>query len=137
MPGFEHALCQMRLGAQFMQSLDYLVLSELNLELDGWRCVPDICVFPAAMQASLRQQTWVTEVPLVAVEIASPSQTLDEASAKIEKLLEHGVRSVWFVLPMTRVISIFQKGSLPMSATTGTLIDPATGIAVKVEEIFA
>lgn len=137
MPGAEHAICQARLIGQFLKSPRHLVLSELNLELSGRRIVPDICVFQVEQEPRIRNQTWVTEPPQIAVEIISPSQTLEEMSAKISLLLESGVPSVWLVIPFAHVISIYQKGVPLLSATTGILTDPATGLTISVEEVFA
>jgi len=134
MPGAEHARCQMRLGHQFMKTGTHAVLSELNLDLEGHRLVPDICVF--ALKDEPRNVTWVTTPPLIAVDIISPSQTVDEMTAKIELLLANGVPSVWFVLPFARVITIYQKGLPIISFTSGPLADPVTGLSVNVDEVF-
>lgn len=134
MPGAEHARCQMRLGHQFMKAGTHAVLSELNLDLGGFRIVPDICVF--ALKDEPRNVTWVTSPPLIAVEIISPSQTIDEMTAKIDQLIAKGVPSVWFVLPFARVITIYQKGLPIISCTSGTLADPVTGLSVNVDEVF-
>jgi len=137
MPGFQHARTQSRLVRQFAKDTGYEALSELNLDLNGWRCVPDICLYPVNSTTAMQHEVWVTMPPKLAVEIISPSQTLDEMTAKIGQLLAAGVPSVWLVIPFARVISICQKGLPPLSATTGILTDPATGIAVNVDEIFA
>jgi len=137
MPGSEHAICQTKLIGQFLKSKDYLVLSELNLDLSGWRCVPDISLYPAKLEPTLRNRVWITEPPALAVEIFSPSQTLEEMTSKVSRLLAAGVASVWFVIPSVRVISVYQKGAPLLSATAGVLTDPVTGISVNVDEIFA
>ena len=42
MPGKNHAIVQSNLVAAFSQRRDFRAMSELNLELDGWRVVPDL-----------------------------------------------------------------------------------------------
>ena len=54
-----------------------------------------------------------------------------------DMLLECGVPSVWLVIPQVKVITIYQKGVPLISATTGTLTDPVSGISVNVDEVFA
>lgn len=137
MPGTEHARCQARLIGQFLKSDSHDVLSELNLDLEGYRCVPDLCVYPKQDESAIRNLAWVTLAPQIAVEIISPSQTIDEMTAKIEQLLAHGVPSVWFVLPFARVITIYQKSAPLISCTAGILADPVTGVKVNVDEVFA
>jgi Uma2 family endonuclease len=136
MPGPEHALCQMRLGAQFTRSVAHMTLSELNLELNGQRTVPDLCVYRREDWDTIRSSTWVTKPPQIAVEIISPSQTIEEMTSKIEGLLAAGVPSVWLLLPFARVITVYQKSAPLISATTGVLTDPATGLSVNVDEVF-
>jgi len=137
MPGVEHAICQARLIGQFLKATGFVVMSELNLDLGGKRMVPDICVIAESESASLRNLTWVTTPPLIAVEIISPSQTIEEMTAKIELLLAAGVTSVWLLIPFARVITIYQKSAPLLSATTGLLTDPVSGITVNVDEVFA
>ena len=137
MPGAEHAICQMRLGYQFMLAGTHIVFSELNLDLNGLRSIPDLCVYRRDQEAQVRNRIWVNEVPQIAVEIISPSQTLEEMGTRIDSLLNSGVPSVWLVIPFARVISVYQKGIPLFSITTGILTDPATGIAVNVDEVFA
>jgi Uma2 family endonuclease len=88
-------------------------------------------------EEKVRHRVWVTEPPQVAVEIISPSQTLDDMSVKISQLLAGGVPSVWLVIPFTRVISIYQKDAPLLSATSGILTDPITGLSVDVDAVFA
>ncbi len=66
-----------------------------------------------------------------------PIQTLDDMATTVNKLLENGVASVWLVLPYFRVSSVFQKGIPPVSATSGALVDPVTGISVQSGAVFA
>lgn len=135
-PGPEHALCQARLIGQFLKSPAFVPLSELNLDLRQKRSVPDVCVYRSADVAAFRQQTWVTQAPLIAVEIIPPSQTIEEMTTKINDLLAAGVPSVWLVLPFARVVTIFQKDIPLISATSGVLADPVTGIQVNLDEVF-
>ena len=137
LPGFKHSYCQANLIGQLLPNREFQTLSELNLDLGGWRSVPDLCVFPRHMNDKIEDQIWVTEVPAIAVEIISPSQSLDDMFDKVNKLIAGGVPSVWLVLPAVGVISIFQKNLPFISATQGTLTDPGTGIVINVDEVFA
>jgi Uma2 family endonuclease len=137
MPGAEHARCQMRLGFEFMQAGTHAVLSELNLDLEGYRCVPDLCVYQKQDESAIRNLARVTLAPQIAVKIISPDRVIEEMTAEIEQLLAHGVPSVWFVLPFARVITIYQKSAPLISCTAGILADPVTGVKVNVDEVFA
>lgn len=58
-------------------------------------------------------------------------------NGRVQKLLDAGVLSVWLVIPAVQVTTIYQKGNHLMSATSGILTDPVTGISVNVDEVFA
>jgi len=136
-PGYQHARTQARFIKQLPADGPYEALSELNVELNGWRCVPDVCILPRGKGLLSEDTPWVKETPLMTVEIISPSQTMDEMMTKVNRLLKEGVPAVWLIIPEVRVVTIFQKGQMPLSATHGTLTDPATGIAIEVSELFA
>lgn len=138
-PGYNHSRTQARLIVQLADTTDFDVLSELNLDLNGWRCVPDICLFPKTKTSGLVRDdiAWVTDVPAMAVEIFSPTQTMEQMTDKVKKLLEAGVPSVWLVMPAVHLVSVFQKDMAPVSVTQGTLTDPATGVSVNVDAVFS
>lgn len=135
-PGYTHSRIQSRLIKLLPDNAGFEVLSELNLELNGWRCVPDISIFRRGTILPGNDVAWVREVPLATVEIISPSQTMEEMMAKVNRLLAEGVPSVWLVVPAVRVVSIFQKDQPPLSALQGDLTDPATGMTVNVGQLF-
>ena len=136
-PGYNHSRTQSRFIRQIPETGPYEAFSELNLELNGWRCVPDICVLPRGAGLRAEDVAWVQEAPLMAVEIISPTQTMEEMMTKVNRLVAEGVGSVWLVIPALQVVTIFQKGHPPLSASHGALTDPATGIIVEVSELFA
>ena len=136
-PGYNHSLVQSNIIEMLRKDRAFRVFSELNLELNGWRSVPDICVFQRGSGLLMEDVAWVQTAPLMAVEIISPTQTMEEMMAKVNRLVAEGVGSVWLVIPALQVVTIFQKGHPPLSASHGTLTDPATGIAVEVSALFA
>ena len=136
-PGYNHSIAQSNFMSLLYNSKDFRAFSELNLDLKGWRCVPDICVFPRREAVLQQDITWVTEAPLMAVEIFSPSQTLEHMQERVSRLLDGGVKSVWLLMPAVHVASIFQQGLPPLSATQGQLTDPATGLGVDVDALFS
>ncbi|RZJ60987.1 MAG: Uma2 family endonuclease, partial [Hymenobacter sp.] len=83
-------------------------------------------------------QNIVSDMPLLVVEILSPSQSVTELTAKAERYLQAGVTSYWLVVPELMNITV--------SSATGiyhgfylpdTLQDPATGIELELATLFS
>lgn len=139
MPSRNHSIVQLRLGAAFLAFSDFSVCSELTLELpDGSRLTPDLCAYPRLTLDWLHDDIRMKQMPLLAVEILSPTQGIQDITDKIPLYFAHGVESVWFVNPPMQLIAIFRPGiSKPQVFTEGEVKDPATGLTARVEEIFA
>ena len=78
----------------------------------------------------------MTEPPLLAIEIISPSQSVDELIPKIERYFAMGVKSCWLVQPPLQQIVVFTPEMETTVFTHGTLQDPATNLSVQIEDIF-
>ncbi len=52
-------------------------------------------------------------IPVLAVEILSPSDTIDEINEKIKIYLESGVQLVWIVDPYQRTVTVYSRGDKP------------------------
>ncbi len=138
-PSLNHGVIQALLTGAFLeQRARYTVVSELTLDLDGWRVTPDLSLYPKLEMDYTHDTVRMTEPPLVAVEIVSPTQPTQEVVDKIQGMLQAGVRSCWLVQPAMQTISIYTAGAPPRTFSEGTLTDPAAeGIAVDVAAVFA
>jgi Uma2 family endonuclease len=138
MPSRHHSLTESLLSASLWQgaSPDYLIHSEMTLELDGKEVTPDLCVYPRTRVDYARDEVRVTEPPLVAVEIASPTQGTQGLLDKIQFMLDAGVQSCWLVQPALRTITVFGGDMQPETHDTGTVTDPATGLNVALDDVF-
>ncbi len=132
-----HSRLQIRLSVSlFRYEPEYTVLSELALELNGERFTPDLCVYSKLEMNYQEDVIRKTESPLLAVEIVSPSQSMQDVVDKINDMLDAGVQSCWLVQPATETVSIFTSGEKPATVSTGTITDPSTDIEVEIDEIF-
>ncbi len=87
---------------------------------------------------SLRNtQAKESEPPLTAIEILSPSQSLNELMHKAWDLyFPMGVKSVWIVVPEFRAIHVMMPNDEALYFGSGKLTDPATGVEIEVEKVF-
>ena len=137
MPSKQHGYVQARLSAAFTAyEPEYVGLSELTLELDGWEVTPDLCVYARGDIDLTREEVRVDEPPRLAVEIASPTQGTQELVDKARRLIEHGVASGWLVQPALRTITIFGDDGRSKTHSEGRVSDPATSIEVSLEDVF-
>jgi Uma2 family endonuclease len=137
MPSLNHGIVQAMITGVFLAYRDeYTPVSELALQLDDRRVTPDVCVYPKIEANFQEDVTAMSEMPLTAVEILSPTQSTQEVVDKIMDLLAAGVESCWLVQPAMETVTIYTSGEKPKTFSTGTFTDPATGIEAAIPDIF-
>lgn len=72
-----------------------------------------VYVGPDVLGRQTDDSTLIHGVPLLAVEILSPSDTHKETSEKIESYLDAGVALVWIIDPRAQTITIFRPDQEP------------------------
>ncbi len=113
------------------------VMPELEFELSAGRLEPDVAILPKSAY------DWEADVircltpPITAIEIASPTQSVDGLIAKIRTLyFPSGVQSAWLVLPALRSIFLYLPGQPAVIVATGTLQDPASKVEISLNSLF-
>lgn len=137
LPSLNHGYLQAALTHAFFPHREYTVASELTLQLGDVRLTPDLCVFRKRKITFAHDTTRVSEPPLLAVEIVSPSQSTQDVADKIYDMLDAGVKSCWLVQPAMQTITVYTDTAKPRTLDRGTLTDPATDIEVDVDELFS
>jgi Uma2 family endonuclease len=95
--------------------------------------------------ANLAQQestetTLIDGVPVLAVEILSPSDTLEEINEKIDDYLAAGVALVWIVDPHDQTITVYRANAVPELVTIRQELSAEPhlpGFRVAAAQIFA
>ncbi|MFB6098911.1 MAG: Uma2 family endonuclease [Salinibacter sp.] len=137
-PSKLHSVVQTNLTGLFLQYRPRLqVLSELTLELDDRELTPDLSVYAELEVDFTHDELRMAEPPLLAVEIASPTQSVQDLVDKIRFLIGHGVQTCWLVQPPLRTITVFTEGMESTTYDQGSVTDPVTEIEVDVDEVFA
>lgn len=127
------------MGAELVPCFpNYILYGELTLRIDDEGDVtPDVCVYSGDSFDYEHDQSQVTEPPLVAVEILSPSQSVQELVAKGRRLLRAGVESVWGVQPPLRTVTVLTgERDVKTYDRDEILVDPATGIEIDLANVF-
>lgn len=139
MPSLNHSIIQLNLGSELRNRYknQYRFASELSLALSDWPSVPDICIYPKMPINLHKDVTAMTEPPLCAIEIISPSQSVDEMREKAEKYFAHGVQSCWIVIPAFANIYVYSSpDEYEIYRAHETLQDTVLGISVPLKEVF-
>jgi Uma2 family endonuclease len=141
MPSKFHSLVQGNLYFQLRLQYGerYNFMPELSLELSDWESVPDIAVFPKSeiVMAVGKDEIRVTEAPMGAIEIISPSQSIQEMLKKASQYFAHGVRSCWLVIPEMKNVFVFSDPATYQMFKDGeTLADAILDVELELNKVF-
>lgn len=139
MPSKVHAYVQMNVGFELKSRYKdrFTFLSELSIDLNGWRSVPDLAIYSKFPIDVRQDEIRMTEPPLCAIEIISPMQSLQELIDKARAYFEHNVQSCWLVLPGLRSIYVFRSfDSFSTFTHTDTLLDDVLSVSIPLAEVF-
>jgi Uma2 family endonuclease len=114
----------------------YTILSEVTLEFDGRAFTPDIAVFSKLEPDWVHDEIRLTDVPLLAIEILSPRQSMYDLIEKTDIYFAHGVKSCWIVQPSLKSIAVFTPVNEPTVYVNGEIVDPATQIVIHLDNVF-
>ena len=94
--------------------------------------VPDVLV----MRSGEKFDRYVTQPPLIAIEILSPEDTLRAMQAKAAEYRQFGIENIWIIDPEPRIAYRY-SGSALDEVHSGELPVPGTSIRVSLDEMFA
>lgn len=139
MPSKNHSYIELNVGAELRQRYrkTHSFYTELSLQLGDLPVTPDVCVFPKQKIDFASDLIKVTEPPLVAIEILSPSQSQQPVADEIYAMLAAGVIACWLVQPALQIVSVFLPAQKPKTFTEGIVRDGVTGIELSLDEIFS
>ena len=135
-PSYNHAYLQAKLIGALLKFEKYSVFSELTLTIDKNDYVPDICVYPARPINWLHDITKMSEMPLLAIEILSPSQGTQAVIDKFGIYFQAGIKSCWLVAPVTNAVIVFSSYEEGKTFTDGEIIDNELKIKIPIKNIF-
>jgi Uma2 family endonuclease len=115
----------------------YDILPELEMKLNGKPVKPDVSVYPNLPEDWDTDVIFITEPPIIAVEVLSPKQAMTDITDKINNIyFLAGVKSVWIVVPLLQTITIRTPDGKKMTFSEGIIKDPVTNIEMPFEQVF-
>ncbi|EDN66149.1 hypothetical protein BGP_1758 [Beggiatoa sp. PS] len=149
MGSINHSIAQVRIASLLNNDERFTVMTELSLDISqqdfsqyGLKAKeefkPDICLYPNTIDWQDRDIVKMTEMPLLAIEILSPNQSLETLKNKLYAYFELGVKSCWLAIPSIEAIDIYSQ---PKQHRTFTLndsevIDELLGIHLPIQKVF-
>jgi Uma2 family endonuclease len=100
----------------------------------------DVAVFADDIVARSKSSSYIQGIPMLAIEILSPSDKQSSIKDKIDSYLNAGVPLVWQVDPHFRTVVVFRPGMVPEMFATGATLDGGVtlpGLQLPVSEVFA
>ncbi|SRR6266567_52632 len=108
------------------------VFPELRTQTQARRFrVPDVLV----THAEDKFERYVTNAPLIAIEILSPEDRLTAMQAKAEEYRGLGVENIWMIDPERRIA--YRHTGASLEEVSGELNVPNTPIRIVLSELFA
>jgi Uma2 family endonuclease len=138
MPSLNHAVLQRNLLFSLIPFIEkYELLPEISIKIDDWGATPDIGIFEKQNIDFKHDVIKLDFVPLCAIEILSPTQSLSELIDKSEQFFLKGAKSYWLVLPQLENIYVFsQIFTYKIFQKNDILIDDNLGITIDLKKVF-
>ncbi len=110
MPSFNHSFICAEIIEQLSENKTFKALPELTLDI-GNGLTPDVSIYlrDQIKPNFLRDFPKYSEMPIVAIEVISASQNIQELLEKAQLLVTNGVKAVWTIEPYTNSIFVTTK----------------------------
>jgi Uma2 family endonuclease len=136
-PSYHHAYLSSNLIAALHQFKTYSVFSELTLQIEGKDYIPDVCLYiKKPMNFAGGDILRMTELPLLAIEVLSPTQGTQEIIDKFKIYFAAGIKSCWLIIPPAQTVVVYASSEQAKTFSSGELIDDVMSIQLPLKEIF-
>jgi Uma2 family endonuclease len=147
MESINHSLTQAKIAALLINDDRFSIMTELSLDISQLNLSqfglkdeikPDVCAYPKEVGLQESDIVKMTDMPLLAIEILSPSQGTKELKDKIHVYFELGVKSCWLVVPDLKTISVFSQATQfkNFDMRDDDLIDEVMDIRIPIQKVF-
>ena len=135
MPSFNHSYICWKISQAVSKNEKFAPLPELTLNI-GNGITPDISVYPIEQ---VKPNFWhdiirFPEMPILAIEIISVSQNIQDLIEKSQVLIDSGTKAVWTVEPFTNTVFVTTKEG---KERFHNQVVESEGITVDFRQIFA
>ena len=135
MPSLNHSYVCLQILKELLNHDEILPLPELTLDIANG-LTPDISVFSKSKIKPnfFHDVSKFPEKPILAIEVISSSQTIQEMLQKAKQLVSEGVKIVWTVEPYSQTVFVT---TVAQETLFHSVIVKSEGIEVDFAKIFA
>ena len=131
-----HSYYQSSANATLRNLKKYSIFTELSLLIDTKEYVPDICVYARMKINRSKDILRMTEMPLLAIEIISPTQGSKEILDKFEIYFAAHIKSCWLIDPATGVVTVYASLDKFRTFVENDIIDTVLDLKIPIKDIF-
>ncbi|RKZ44977.1 MAG: hypothetical protein DRR16_30460 [Candidatus Parabeggiatoa sp. nov. 3] len=145
-----HSIVQTRMAGFLLNDERFTAMVELSLDarqIDlsqfGLKAKeelkPDICLYPNSVGLKRRDVLRMPEMPLLAIEVVSPKQGIDDILAKFDAYFALEVKSCWLVTPTLQIVTVYSEPDnfKTFDKMATEVIDDILDIRVPLQKIFS
>jgi len=149
MPSINHSYLQTQIVLALAQNKGFTPFVELSLDASqidlsqfGLKAkdelVPDVCLYKGIHKFNpLGDASKRKDMPLLAIEVLSPTQGTDEILAKFKAYFALGIQSCWLIIPATEVIAIYSIQAFESFGSKDTeIVDKMLDIRLSTQQIW-
>ena len=136
-PSLYHSYICGNLIAAFRALGDYSVFSELPLQINGKDYIPDLSLYPKRKINLIEEDVIkMTEMPLLACEVLSPTQGTQDVLSKFPIYFGAGIKSCGMVVPPLSSVLVYSAPNVAQAFKTDEVVDAVLHIRLSLQEIF-
>ena len=135
-PSRNHSYFRLNTGYSLKNQKRFSVFSELSLLIEGKEYVPDIAVYAPLKMSRSKDVLRMTEIPLLIVEVLSPTQGTQEILDKFEIYFTAGVQSCWLIEPVVGSVTVYENMDTFQTFVEGNIKDKKLKMEIPITEIF-
>ncbi len=149
MGSINHSITQAKLTYLLSADERFTVMTELSLDISQHdiskygvkakdEIKPDVCVYSNEIGYQESDILRMINMPLLAIEILSPSQGIKELKDKIHAYFNLGVKSCWLVIPDVQLITVYSKQGdfTNFDISDNKVVDEVMDIHLPISKIF-
>ncbi len=136
MGSYNHSGVQAKLAGLLIGLGKYSVFTELSLEINKIEYKPDISIYPKRGLSKPRDILKMTDMPLLAIEILSSRQAMDELIDKFEVYFNAGIKSCWLVEPAIEAITVYSSLLEYQTHGLGEVVDKQLDLTLPIDMVF-
>jgi Uma2 family endonuclease len=146
MGSLNHSYIQANLAWLLKNLKIYSVFTELSLNINQLElsdceslkneAKPDVCIYPKMSIDCSCDIIKMSEMPLLAIEILSPTQPVQTLLQKIDCYFKLGIKSCWLVYPSAATVVVYADLHHFKAFSYGELMDETLDIRLNVVDIF-